>query len=150
MIRWQVLAVGSLIFGLSGIAWGYAQQTKPVGFFELRIYMAKPGERSELAARFQKSTAKVYARHGITNVGYWFAASDEKALGVTQERTFVYMRGYPSAAERDRRLKAAHDDPEFIRVVLGQENNPSAALIEKMQQIDLVPATTDSSITISK
>lgn len=150
MNRWLALAVAGVTFGVSGIAWGYAQRTPPVGFFELRIYTTKPGKRAELAARFEKSTANVYARHGITNVGYWFAASSDPALGVSDDRTFVYMRGYPSAAERDRRLKAAHDDPEFVRVVLGQENNPATALIERMQQVDLVTATPDSAITLAK
>ena len=150
MNRWRALAIVGLLFGVSGIAWGYAQRRQPTGFFELRIYTTKPGKRAELASRFEKSTAKVYARHGITNVGYWFAASNEPSLGVSDDRTFVYMRGYPSAAERDRRLKAAHDDAEFVRVVLGQENNPATALIEKMQQVDLVAATSDSAVSLSR
>ena len=150
MNRWQALAIAGVFVGVSGVAWGYVQRPSPTGFFELRIYTTKPGKRAELASRFERSTAKVYARHGITNVGYWFAASNEQSLGVSDERTFVYMRGYPSAAERDRRLKAAHDDPEFVRVVLGQENNPATALIEKMQQVDLVAATPDSAIRLSK
>ena len=33
------------------------------------------------------------------------------------------MRGYPSKEERDKRLKAAHDDPEFAEVVTSQERN---------------------------
>ena len=147
---WRIVAVLGLACGASGIAWGYAQQKPRVGFFELRIYTAKTGKRDALAARFESSTAKIYARHGITNVGYWFAASKEKDLGVSDDRTFVYMRGYPSQDARDARLKAAHDDPEFVRVVLDQEGNPQTALIDKMQQIDLVPATTYSAIAIAK
>ena len=43
------------------------------------------------------------------------------------------MRGYPSKEERDKRLKAAHDDPEFNEVVTNQERNPETKLIIKAQ-----------------
>ena len=149
MRLWKTLAILGLAFGLGGVGWGYAQQRNAGGFFELRIDTTKPGKRSALAARFGDDTTKIYARHGITNVGYWFAASNEKDLGVSDERTFVYMRGYPSRQARDQRLKAAHDDPEFVKVVLDAEGNPQTALIEKTQQIDLVP-TNYSAISVTK
>lgn len=34
---------------------------------------------------------KIYKRHGIRNIAYWFEAS-----GANADRTFVYIRGYPS------------------------------------------------------
>ena len=34
------------------------------------------------------------------------------------------MRGYPSKEERDKRLEASHDYPEFAEVVTSQERNP--------------------------
>jgi hypothetical protein len=149
MRLWKTLAILGLAFGLGGVGRGHAQQRNAVGFFELRIYTTKPGKRNALAARFGDYTTKIYAGHDITNVGYWFAASNEKNLGVSDERTFVYMRGYPSRQARDQRLKAAHDDPEFVKVVLDAEGNPQTALIEKTQQIDLVP-TNYSAISVTK
>src|SRR5713226_8653624 len=71
MLKWKILAVLGLAFGVAGIAWGYAQQKKAVGFFELRVYTAQQGKRDAIAARFANRTAAIYARHGITNVGYW-------------------------------------------------------------------------------
>jgi hypothetical protein len=32
---------------------------------------AQPAKRDALAARFADRTAEIFARHGITNVGYW-------------------------------------------------------------------------------
>src|SRR6266403_4411607 len=113
MLKWKVFAVLGLIFGLAGIGWGYAQEQKAVGFYELRIYTAQPGKRDALAARFASRTAAIYARHGITNVGYWIPQESDAALGISAANTFIYMRGYPSREERDRRLTAAHADPEF-------------------------------------
>ena len=65
-MRWKIMAFVGLLFGVAGIVWGSAQRN-PVGFFELRVYTAKPGKRDALAARFANRTAAIYARHGITN-----------------------------------------------------------------------------------
>ena len=71
MWKWKLLAVLGLTFGIGGVGWGFAQKKKAAGFFELRVYTAQPGKRDALAARFADRTAAIYARHGITNVGYW-------------------------------------------------------------------------------
>jgi hypothetical protein len=150
MLKWKILAALGLAFGLAGIGWGYAQSNKAVGFFELRVYTAQPGKRDALAARFANRTAAIYARHGITNVGYWIPQESDPELGISAENTFIYMRGYPSREERDKRLKAAHDDPEFGEVVTKQERNPDTKLIIKAHNIDMVPNGAYTAITISK
>ena len=149
MLKWKITASVGIVFGIAGIGWGYAQQSKAIGFFELRVYTAQPGKRDALAARFADRTAAIYARHGITNVGYWVPQQSDADLGVTSENTFIYIRGYPSKAERDKRLKAAHDDPEFAEVVTKQERSPDR-LIVKTHNIDMVPNGTYSAITITK
>ena len=147
MLRWKISALLGLTFGLAGIGWGYAQQAKAVGFYELRVYTAQPGKRDALAARFASRTAAIYARHGITNVGYWIPQQSDPELGISAEDTFIYIRGYPSKAERDKRLQAAHDDPEFAEVVTKQERSPDR-LIVKAHNIDMVPDGGHSAITI--
>jgi hypothetical protein len=150
MLKWKILTVLGLAFGVAGIGWGYGQEKKAVGFFELRVYTAQPGKRDALAARFASRTAAIYARHGITNVGYWIPQQSDPELGVSAENTFIYMRGYPSKEERDKRLKAAHDDPEFGEVVTKQEQNPDTKLIVKTHNIDIVPNGAYTAITITK
>jgi len=66
-MKWKILTVCGLAFGVMGIGWGLAQERKSAGFFELRVYTALPGKRDALAARFANRTAAIYARHGITN-----------------------------------------------------------------------------------
>src|SRR5579863_10683058 len=150
MLKWKILAVLGLTFGVAGMVWGYAQEKKAVGFFELRVYSAQPGKRDALAARFANNTAAIFARHGITNVGYWIPQQSDAELGISAENTFIYMRGYPSKAERDKRLKAAHDDPEFLEVVTKQEKNPDTRLIVKAHNIDMVPSGSFTAIAIAK
>ena len=149
MLKWKIAAVLAVAFGLAGIGWGYAQDHKAAGFYELRVYTAKPGKRDALAARFASRTAAIYARHGITNVSYWIPQESVADLGISAANTFIYMRGYPSREERDKRLKAAHDDPEFGQVVTMQERNPDTKLIEKVYNVDMVPDGPYSSIKIT-
>ena len=150
MLKWKILAALGLIFGVAGIGWGYAQEQKAVGFYELRIYTAQPGKRDALAQRFASRTAAIYARHGITNVGYWIPQQSDPELGISAENTFIYIRGYPSKAERDKRLTAAHDDPEFADVVTKAESNPATKLIVKAHNIDMAPNGTYSAISVVK
>jgi NIPSNAP protein len=139
LLKWKLTALLGLVFGMAGIGWGYAQQKNASEFYELRVYTAQPGKRDALAARFASRTAAIYARHGITNVGYWIPEQSDPQLGISADSTFIYMRGYPSKQERDKRLKAAHDDPEFAEVVTKQERNPDTRLIVKAHNIDLAP-----------
>src|SRR5579872_1514218 len=101
MLKWKLLAALGVAVGIAGVGWGYAQQRTAPGFYELRIYKAQPGKRDALAARFASRTAATYARHGITNVGYFIPVQSDKELGIDADDTFIYIRGYPSQAERD-------------------------------------------------
>jgi hypothetical protein len=150
MLKWKMAAALGLLVGVAGVGWGYAQQRQFPGFYELRIYKAQPGKRDALAARFASRTAGTYARHGITNVGYWIPLQTDTELGIDAEDTFIYIRGYPSKDERDKRLKAAHDDPEFAEVVLKQERDPNARLIIKAHNIDMVPSGSYTAIKVTE
>src|SRR5437879_5417293 len=150
MMTWKILALLGVAFGVAGIGWGYAQQNNAVGFYELRIYTAQPGKRDALAARFATRTAAIYARHGITNVGYWIPQQSDPELGISAENTFIYIRGYPSKTERDKRLNAAHDDPEFGEVVTKQEANPATKLIVMANNLVMAPDGSYTTITINR
>jgi NIPSNAP len=148
MWRWRVMAAVGFATAIAGVGWGYAQQQRTPGFYELRVYTTQPGKRDALAARFATRTAAIYARHGITNVGYFIPLESDPELGIDAANTFIYIRGYPSREERDKRLKAAHDDPEFGDVVTRQERDPNARLIVKTHNIDIGPNGGYSAITI--
>jgi hypothetical protein len=150
MLKWKLIALLGSVSGASGIGWGYAQQTTAPGFYELRVYTAQPGKREALASRFASRTAAIYARHGITNVGYWIPQQSNPELGISAENTFIYMRAYPSREERDKRLRAARSDPEFAEVVLEQEQDPAGRLIVKAHNIDMVPHGPHTAVTLRR
>jgi hypothetical protein len=148
MLRWKVLAFAGVAFGLAGLGWGYAQQQTFPGFYELRIYKAQPGKRDALAARFASRTAAIYARYGITNVGYFIPQQSDPELGIDASDTFIYIRAYPSKEERDKRLKSAQSDPEFREVVIAQERDANARLIIKAHNIDMMPSGPYTAISV--
>ena len=148
MLRWKVLACAGLVFGVAGLSWGYAQQRAFPGFYELRIYKAQPGKRDALAARFAARTSAIYARYNITNVGYFIPLQSDPELGIDAADTFIYIRGYPSKDERDKRLKAAQSDPEFREVVINQERDEQARLIIKAHNIDMTPSGPYTAIAV--
>jgi hypothetical protein len=152
MLKWRIVAALGIAFGVAGVGWGYAQQQKQKvqGFYELRIYTAQPGKRDALAERFASRTAAIYARHGITNVGYWIPQQSDPEVGISAENSFIYIRAYPSKEERDKRLKARGDDPEFAEVVTKAERDPNTKLIVKVHNIDMLPHGTYSAITVNK
>ena len=116
MLKWKVLAFLGLMFGVAGVVWGYAQQKKAIGFFELRVYTAQPGKRDALAARFAERTAAIYARHGITNVGYWIPQQSDPELGISAENTFIYMRAIPRQKNETSALKRPTMIPNLVKL----------------------------------
>jgi len=77
MMKWKIATALGVAFGVAGVSWGYAQRSQAPGFFELRVYTAQPGKRDALAERFASRTAAIFARHGITNVGYWIPVQSD-------------------------------------------------------------------------
>ena len=48
MTKWKTVAVLGLVFGMSGVTWGLAQQRQANRFFELRVYTASPDRMDKL------------------------------------------------------------------------------------------------------
>jgi hypothetical protein len=149
MLKWKALAVVGMVVGVAGVGWGYAQQRTAPGIYELRIYQAEPGKRDALAQRFATRTAAIYERHGITNVGFFTPLESNPALGIDAERTFIYILGFPSREEREKRLKGRASDPEFREVVIAGEKDPATKLITTARIVPMVPNSPYSAITIT-
>jgi NIPSNAP len=150
MLTSKIAAAVGVALGVAGVTWGYAQRSQAPGFFELRVYTALPGKRDALAERFASRTAAIFARHGITNVGYWIPLQSDPELGISPENTLIYLLGYPSKEERDKRRKAMTDDPERTEVIVKAEANPETKLIMKIRNIDMAPHGSYQAITLTK
>jgi hypothetical protein len=80
--------------------------------FELRTYVASPGKLDDLNTRFREHTMELFRKHGMTNVGYWTPADDDKG----RENTLVYLLAFPSREAAKASWKAFSDDPEWQKV----------------------------------
>ena len=149
MLKWKLTALLGLGSGSPGSAGDTPSSRRPSGFTNCASTRRSP-ESATRWPRALRPAPRFYARHGITNVGYWIPQQSVPELGISAENTFIYMRGYPSKEERDKRLKAAHDDPEFAQVVSVQERNPATKLIVKAYNVDMTPHGPYQAVKITK
>lgn len=103
----------------------------PPGLYEMRIYEATEGRLDALHARFRDHTTGLFAKHGMTNVGYFVP------LGDNPERRLVYFLGYPDRAARDASWQAFLADPDWKAAQAASERD--GRLVARIESHLLVP-----------
>lgn len=93
-------------------------------FYEMRVYYAAPGKLDDLQARFRNNTTRIFAKHGMVNVGYWVPIENP-------ENKLVYLLAYPSRQARDESWKNFGADPEWQAVAKASELN--GRLVSKVE-----------------
>jgi NIPSNAP len=99
--------------------------------FELRTYTAAPGKLDALHARFRNHTNALFAKHGMTIVGFWVPSDKDKGA----DNTLVYMLAYPDRAAREKAWEAFRQDPEWIAARDASE--ASGKLVDKVDSVML-------------
>ncbi len=89
-------------------------QAQPV--YEMRVYYAAPGKLEDLNTRFRTNTMRIFAKHGMTNIGYWVPIDNP-------ENKLIYILAYPSREARAASWKAFGADPEWQAVAKASEVN---------------------------
>jgi hypothetical protein len=97
-------------------------------FYEMRIYYAAPGKLEDLSARFRNNTTRIFAKHGMVNIGYWIPIDNP-------ENKLIYMLAYPSRQARDESWKNFSSDPEWQAVAKASEAN--GKLVTKVETLYL-------------
>ena len=77
--------------------------------YELRIYETIPGRLPALNDRFANHTMGFFKRHGIHVVGFW-----TEEIGTSNQ--LVYMLGFDSLADREKKWAAFQADPDWNKV----------------------------------
>ena len=117
--------------GFSGDA-GVAYAQSPGRVFELRTYTAHEGKLNEVVARFRDDTARIFAKNGITSVGY-FTPQDAPLAG----NTLVYILAHPSREAAKKNWDAFRGDPEWQKVKAATEAN--GPIVDKIVSVYLEP-----------
>lgn len=77
--------------------------------FEFRDYTASPGNLDRLNARFRNATVELFARHGMTNFGYWNPLAGEPGA----DNRLVYLLAHPSTDAAKEAFAAFGADPKW-------------------------------------
>ena len=137
MLKWKMLAIAGLTFGMLGTAWAIAErQSAASRVYELRVYKTMPGQREALADRFRDHTSGMFERAGMTNVGYWNAVT-----GDDTGDTFIYMLAYPSRAARDEMWRELGTYEDFQELIVAVERDDERKLVDTIDARILEPTS---------
>ena len=128
--------LAALVVALSLFTPPLVAQT-PNRVFELRIYTAQPGKFEAMKARFRQHIIPLFAKHGMTVVGFWTAADAPKSAD-----TLTYILAFPSREAAQKSWDAFRADPERARVWAETEKDgPINLKVESMyvNPIDFSP-----------
>lgn len=87
--------------------------------YELRTYHVAPGKMAALHKRFREHTLKLFAKHGITSLGYWERLDKEGQ----PENKLSFLLSYPTRAAREASWKAFMADPDWQAAFKASEAN---------------------------
>lgn len=106
-----------------------AQSTR---VFEIRTYYTLPGRLPNLLARFRDHTAKLFEKHGITNVGYWVPADPPAS-----ENTLIYVLAYPSREAAKKSWDGFRTDPDWLKA--RAESEKDGKIVDRIESVYLNP-----------
>lgn len=92
--------------------------------FEMRTYTATDGKLSALHARFRDHTLKLFAKHGITNLGYFQPDAGQPAAN----ETLLYFLAHKDAASASKSWNEFRTDPEWATVKKATEEAAGGSL----------------------
>ena len=111
--------------------------------YELRTYRTAPGKMESLNNRFREHTLRLFARHGITSLGYW-ERLDKEGQPANQ---LTFLLSYPDRAAREKSWKAFLADPEWQAAAKASE--AGGPLLEKDGVTSIFMKTTDYSPAVA-
>lgn len=94
--------------------------------FELRTYYCFPGKVGNINARFRDHTRKLFEKHGMTNIAYWFTSESDG----TQSK-LVYLLGHKDEKSAKASFDSFRNDPEWIKVRDASEAN--GKIVERVE-----------------
>jgi len=94
--------------------------------FELRTYTASQGNLDALNARFRDHTVKLFAKHGMEQIGYWTPLPDPKDA----VNKLIYILAHQSHAGADASFKSFREDPNWIEAKAASEKKAGGPLTE--------------------
>jgi len=92
--------------------------------YEYRVYEAAPGKMAALQKRFETTTLPIFARHGITLLGFWIPISGDNS-------ELHYIVEWPDYDTMSRTWAAFRADEEWIAA--RHESDKDGALVVRVR-----------------
>jgi hypothetical protein len=93
--------------------------------FELRTYTCPDyGKRSALSRRFRDHTMKLFEKHGMQNIVYWFPDEDEPEA----RQKLVYLLAHESQDAAKKSFAAFRSDPDWLAAKKASEQAAGGSL----------------------
>jgi hypothetical protein len=99
--------------------------------FELRDYTATTGNHGALLARFRNHTTKLFAKHGMTQIGYWVPMKGQKGA----DDRLVYILAHKDADAAKASFTAFRADPDWIAAKKASEEKAGGPLTVQPQNV---------------
>jgi hypothetical protein len=96
--------------------------------FELRTYTTNEGKLDTLQARFRNHTTKLFAKHGMTSIGYWVPEDPPLA-----SNTLIYVIAHPSREAAKKNWAEFRGDPEWQKVKA--ESEAPGQIVSKIDSV---------------
>ena len=103
--------------------------------FELRTYHAAPGKLDALQARFANHTLSLFAKHGLTVVGFWVARDANGQPG----DDLVYILAFQDSEAREQAWEAFRADPDWLKARADSEAD--GPLVLSLESVFLDPTS---------
>jgi len=94
--------------------------------FELREYIASPGNLAALDARFRDHTVKLFTKHGMEHVGYWHLIGGLQDM----DRKLIYILAHKSPEAGQASFAAFRQDPDWVKAKADSERKAGGSLTE--------------------
>jgi len=107
----------------------------PARVFELRTYHASPGKLDALLARFRDHTTSLFARHGMTQFGYWVPTEKKDGAG----ETLIYLLAHKSPEACAESFKAFRADPDWVKAKAESEKDGPLTVKDGVQSLLMAP-----------
>lgn len=103
--------------------------------FELRTYKAAPGKLENLLARFRDHTTTLFAKHGMTQFGYWVPTEQKDGAG----DTLIYILAHKSLADAETSFKEFRADPAWVKAKADSEAGGALTVTGGVQSLMMKP-----------
>ena len=136
--KFLIVTSASLVALLALVLFGSLAHTQPPGepprirLFEIRTYTTEPGKLDALNARFRDHTAKLFEKHGMTNIGYWTPIDEPRSAD-----TLIYVLAHDDAAAAKKSWDAFRGDPDWIKA--RTESEAAGPIVRKVESVFLTP-----------